>query len=74
MRNLYAAVATVVAVAVIALSALLLLSAPSSHPSRAAYSVVEVCLTVTPKSVAVGINGHNIVLGPVQLARTCTGV
>lgn len=40
-------------------------SAASSDP------LLTVCLTVTPKSVSVDINGVDIVLGPAGVPRNC---
>jgi len=75
MRIICAVIGTLVAVVMMAgLSAIFLLSPASSRPSRAAYSVIEACVTVTPKSLAVGINGQNIVIGPAGVPRTCVGV
>jgi hypothetical protein len=33
--------------------------------------LVSVCITVTPKSLAFGVNGQNTVIGPVGVPRTC---
>jgi hypothetical protein len=47
-------------------------SSPSSSASSSSGGpLVQVCVTVTPKSVAVGINGQNIVLGPAGVPRSC---
>ena len=59
----------------IGLSATALLFSPaSSRPSKASYSIIEVCATVTPKSASLTINGQPVTIGPVSLSRTCTGV
>lgn len=54
-------------------------AAPANSPSGGQSSVsnttsgplVSVCITVTPKSLAVGINGQNIVIGPAGVPRSC---
>ena len=52
-------------------------AAPSSSTSGGGISgtstgpLLSVCLTVTPKSVAVGINGQEIVIGPAGVPRSC---
>lgn len=33
--------------------------------------LLSVCVTVTPKSLAIGINGQDIVIGPAGVPRTC---
>ena len=54
-------------------------AAPATSPSGGQSSLsnsssgplVSVCITVTPKSLAVGINGQNIVIGPAGVPTTC---
>lgn len=56
-------------------------AAPSSTTSRGQTSassssggpLVQVCLTVTPKSLAVGVNGQDVVIGPAGVPTTCVG-
>lgn len=36
--------------------------------------LLSVCVTVTPKSVGVGINGQNIVIGPAGVPRSCVEI
>jgi len=43
----------------------------SSASSTTAGPLLSVCLTVTPKSLAVGINGQDIVIGPAGVPRSC---
>lgn len=50
-------------------------NSPSGSQSNVSNSsggpLLSVCLTVTPKSLAVGINGQNIVIGPAGVPRSC---
>lgn len=54
-------------------------AAPSSSTSRGQTSassssggpLVQVCVTVTPKSLAAGINGQDVVIGPAGVPTTC---
>ena len=54
-------------------------AAPSSSTSSTSQTdstsatepLVSLCLTVTPKSVAIGINGQDIVIGPAGVPRSC---
>ena len=66
--------------ALIPASAATIRTSPSSSSTAAANGVssttssplLQVCLTVTPKSLAVGINGQNfVILGPTGVPRTC---
>lgn len=43
-------------------------SSASTSPSG---PLVSVCVTVTQKSLAVGINGREMVIGPAGVPRTC---
>lgn len=43
----------------------------SSASTSSSGPLVSVCVTVTPKSLAVGINGQDTTIGPAGLPRTC---
>ena len=43
----------------------------SSASSTSTGPLVSVCVTVTPKSLAVGINGQDVTVGPAGVPRTC---
>ena len=74
MRKLYVAVGVAVAILMALSTVVLLTTQAPGRPSRAAYSIVEVCVTVTPKSVSVALNGQPITIGPIGVPRTCTGI
>jgi hypothetical protein len=68
------AVAAVVAGGLLAGPGIALASAPS-HPARTgAGTIVNVCLTITPKSLGVTINGVPLGGGTSGLPTTCIGV
>lgn len=67
-----AVIGAVVAAGALSASGFVLASSPPHRSS--APSLVEVCLTVTPKSVSVSINGITIGNPPVGVSRNCIGV
>ena len=46
-------------------------SGQSSASTSSSGPLVQVCLTVTPKSVSIGINGQDVVVGPVGVPTSC---
>lgn len=45
----------------------------SSASTSSSGPLLQVCLTVTPKSLALGINGQDVVIGPAGVPRSCVG-
>ena len=61
-------------IAVAAAGAVALVGLAVAAPPAHAADVIEVCLTVTPKSVSVTVNGEVIGSPVVEQPRTCVGV
>lgn len=67
-----AAVAALVAAGALSASGFVLTSSPPHRSSDP--SLIQVCLTVTPKSISVSINGLTIGSPPTGVPRNCFGV
>lgn len=67
------ALATVVAAGMLALPAVAL--AHPGHSAKAGFSIISVCLTVTPKSASVAVNGKTIIgQSTPGVPRSCVGL
>ena len=67
-----AAIGAVVVAGALSASGFVFASSPPHRTSQP--SLVEVCLTVTPKSVSLSINGITIGNPPVGVSRSCIDV
>lgn len=73
MSKARAAIGAVTAAGLLAVPAVLLTATGSSHRTSDP-SLVQVCLTVTPKSISVSVNGITIGNTVAGVDRTCVGV